>query len=89
MVLGASVKNVFRLLTQNFVLLVLISFVIAAPIAWMLMNKWLQDFIYKTDITWDIFVISGCCAMMVALITVSYQAIRAALANPVTNLRSE
>jgi len=89
MVLGASVKNVFRLLTQNFVMLVLISFLIAAPIAWMLMNKWLQDFIYKTDITWDIFVISGSCAMTVALITVSYQAIRAALANPVTNLRSE
>lgn len=89
MILGASVRNVFRLLTQNFVLLVLISFVIAAPIAWMLMSKWLQDFIYKTDITWDIFVISGSCALMVALITVSYQAIRAALANPVTNLRSE
>lgn len=89
MVLGASVKNVFRLLTQNFVMLVLISFVMAAPVAWLLMRKWLQDFAYKTDITWDVFILSGCCALIIALATVSYQAIRAALANPVTNLRSE
>lgn len=89
MVLGASMNNVFLLLTQNFVMLVVISFVIAAPIAWYLMNKWLQDFAYKTSITWDIFVVSGVCALIVALATVSYQAIRAALVNPITNLRSE
>lgn len=88
-VLGASVNNVFRLMTQNFVILVLISFVIATPIAWYLMNQWLQDFVYRTDISWDIFVISGSSALFVALATVSYQAIRAAMANPVTNLRSE
>lgn len=89
MVLGASMNSVFRLLTQNFVILVLISFVIAAPVAWYLMNQWLRDFAYKTDITWDIFVISGISALVVALGTVSYQAVRAALTNPVTNLRSE
>jgi putative ABC transport system permease protein len=89
MVLGASVNNVFRLMTQNFVILVLISFVIATPIAWYLMNQWLQDFVYRTDISWDIFVISGSSALVVALATVSYQAIRAAMANPVTSLRSE
>ena len=89
MVLGASMNSVFRLLTQNFLILIMISFVIASPIAWYLMNQWLKDFIYKTDITLDIFWISGACALLVALATVSYQAIRAAMANPVTNLRSE
>lgn len=89
MVLGSSVGNVFKLLTRNFVMLVLISFVIAVPVAWLIMKQWLQDFAYKTDITWDVFVISGVTALVVALATVSYQAIKAALVNPVTNLRSE
>ncbi len=89
MILGASMNTVFRLLTQNFVFLILISFVIAAPVGWYLMNKWLQDFVYKTDITWDIFVISGISALVIALGTVSYQAVKAALVNPVQNLRSE
>jgi putative ABC transport system permease protein len=89
MVLGASMNSVFRLLTQNFVILVLISFAIAAPVGWYVMNQWLLDFAYKTEITWDIFLVSGACALAVALGTVSYQAVRAALANPVTNLRSE
>lgn len=89
MVLGASVNTVFRLMTQNFVFLVLISFLLAAPIAWFLMQQWLKDFIYKIDLTWDIFLISGACALLVALATVSYQAIKAAVANPITNLRSE
>lgn len=89
MVLGASMNTVFRLLTQNFVILVLISFAMAAPVAWILMNKWLQDFVYKTNLSWDIFLISGACALVIALVTVSYQAVRAARANPVTNLRSE
>lgn len=89
MVLGASMNTVFRLLTQNFVILVLISFAMAAPVAWILMNKWLQDFVYKTNLSWDIFLLSGACALIIAFVTVSYQAIRAAMANPVTNLRSE
>lgn len=89
MVLGASVSTVFRLMTQNFALLVLISFLIAAPISWYLMQQWLKDFVYRTDITWDIFVMSGIGALVVALGTVSYQAVKAALVNPVHNLRSE
>jgi putative ABC transport system permease protein len=89
LVLGASINSIFKLLTQNFVKLVLLSFVIAAPIAWFMMHKWLEDYVYKTKITWDIFVISGVISVMIALLTVSYQSIRAALANPANSLRSE
>jgi putative ABC transport system permease protein len=89
LVLGASVNNIFRLLTQNFVKLVAISFVVAAPLGWYLMQLWLQDYVYKIDITWDVFVLSGIIAVAIALITVSYQSIRAALTNPANNLRSE
>lgn len=89
MVLGASVNSIFRLLTKNFVMLVGISFVLAAPVAWYIMQQWLQDFVYRTDITWDVFIISGAGALIVAVVTVSYQAIRAALVNPVQNLKSE
>jgi putative ABC transport system permease protein len=88
-VLGASLKNVVRLLTQNFVILITISFLIAAPIAWYLMNLWLQDYAYKVEITWDIFVIAAILSIMIALATVSYQAIRAAFTSPVKNLRAE
>ena len=89
LVLGASLRNIFRLLTENFVKLVLISFVIAVPLSDYLMQKWLEDYKYRTSITWDIFVISGVIAVAIALLTVSYQSIRAALANPANNLRSE
>jgi putative ABC transport system permease protein len=89
LVLGASVNNIFQLLTQNFVKLVLISFVIAVPLAWYLMQQWLQDYKYKVEITWDVFVVSGIIAVLIALLTVSYQSIRAALANPANTLRSE
>jgi putative ABC transport system permease protein len=89
LVLGASVNNIFRLLTQNFVILVLISFVIAAPLSWYMMQKWLEDYAYKISITWDVFALSGLITLLIALLTVSYQSIRAALANPVTRLRSE
>jgi putative ABC transport system permease protein len=68
---------------------VVFSILIAAPLAWYLMNKWLEDFEYKTDITWEIFAVAGAMSVMIALITISYQAIHAALANPVKNLRSE
>jgi len=88
-VLGASLKSVVRLLTQNFVVLITISFLIAAPIAWYLMTMWLQDYAYKVEITWDIFVIAAILSIMIALATVSYQAIRAALTSPVKNLRTE
>lgn len=89
LVLGASVNNIFRLLTQNFMMLVLISFAIAAPLAWYLMQQWLKDYAYKADITWDVFALGGLLSVLVALLTVSYQSVRAALVNPATRLRSE
>jgi len=89
LVMGASVKNIFRLLTQNFVKLVLVSFVIAAPVSWYMMDKWLQDYKYKIAITWDVYVIAGVISVLIALLTISYQSISAALANPANRLRSE
>lgn len=88
-VLGASMNSIFQLLTKNFVALVAVSFVLAAPIAWYIMQQWLQDFVYRTDITWDVFIVSGVSALTVAVLTVSYQAIKAALDNPVQNLKSD
>src|SRR5258707_1478463 len=89
LVLGASLKNIVQLLTQNFLKLVTISFVLAAPIAWYVMKMWLQDYAYRVEIGWDIFLVAGVLSIMIALATVSYQAIRAALTSPVNNLRSE
>ena len=89
LVLGASLKSTFRLLTQNFLKLVLISFVISVPVSWYLMQKWLEDYAYKVNITWDVFFLAGVISIMIALLTVSYQSIRAALANPVESLRTE
>ena len=89
LVMGASVRNIFRLLTQNFVKLVLVSFIIAAPISWYMMDKWLEDYKYKITISWDVFVVAGVISVLIALFTISYQSIRAALANPANRLRSE
>jgi putative ABC transport system permease protein len=89
LVLGAPMNTIFRMLTSNFVKLVLISFVIAAPLGYFLMNKWLEDYQYKTELSWDIFAMAGGMAVMIALLTISYQSVRAALVNPVDNLRSE
>ncbi|GAA4902313.1 ABC transporter permease [Mucilaginibacter defluvii] len=88
-VLGASVAGVVQLLTKEFMLLVGISLAIAVPIAWFVMNQWLADFAYRTTISWHIFAMAGAFAMIIAFITVSFQSIRAALANPVKSLRSE
>lgn len=88
-VLGAPVRSIFRLLTQHFLILVLISFTIAVPLAWYLMQKWLQDFEYRTDITWEVFVLAGVTAVFIAVLTVSLQAGKAALANPVAALKTE
>jgi putative ABC transport system permease protein len=88
-VLGASVQSILSLLTGNFLLLILISAVIASPIGWYLMQKWLQDYEYKVGITWDIFVFAGILAGFVAVVTISYQAIKAALIDPAKGLRSE
>lgn len=88
-VLGASVKNIWTLLSKEFVILVFISLVIAFPLAWYLMNTWLQDYAYRTNLSWTIFAVAGCSALLITLLTVSYQAIKAALANPVKSLRTE
>jgi putative ABC transport system permease protein len=89
MILGAPVTNILRLLSQNFVMLVGISFIVAVPIAWYMMDKWLQDYAYKIDITWDVFVITGASALAIALLTIGYQSVKASLTNPVVNLKSE
>ncbi len=89
LVMGASVKSIFRLLTQNFVTLVLISFAIATPVSWYMMQRWLEDYTYKITITWDVFILAGLISVVIALLTVSYQSITAALANPADKLRSE
>ncbi len=89
LVLGAPLRNIFQLLTVNFLLLVLMSIAIATPLAWYLMNQWLDTFTYKTSIGVDVFVVAGVLAVAVAMMTVSYQAIRAALVNPADRLRTE
>lgn len=88
-VLGASVGNITALLSKDFLKLVLISVVIASPIAGYFMNIWLQDFAYRVDISWWIFAVAGILAILIALLTVGYQSIKAALANPVKSLRTE
>jgi len=82
-VLGASVANIVKMLSIDFVKLVLIAFLIAAPIAWWFMNEWLQDFAYRIDLSWWIFAMTGVLALIVALTTLSFQAIKAALSNPI------
>ncbi|MGH2642927.1 MAG: ABC transporter permease [Chitinophagaceae bacterium] len=88
-VLGASVNGIVALLSKEFIVLVLIGFVIASPIAWWIMNKWLQNFAYRIHISWWIFLLAGVLAILIAFITVSFQAIKAAVANPVDSLRTE
>ncbi|MCY7358544.1 MAG: ABC transporter permease [Rudanella sp.] len=88
-VLGASVTSIVTLLSKDFLKLVLIAIVVASPIAWWAMNRWLQDFAYKIDIEWWVFALAGGLAMSVALLTVSFQSVKAALMNPVKSLRSE
>ena len=87
--LGASVPNIVSLLTRDFVVLVCIAIVIASPLAYWGVYKWLQDFAFRIDIGWTVFVIAGGAALFIALITVSFQAIKAAIANPVKSLRTE
>jgi putative ABC transport system permease protein len=88
-VLGASVGNVVTMLSKDFLMLVGIASILAFPIAWWAMNKWLQDFEYRVNISAWIFVIAAVSALLIALLTVSFQAIKAALANPVKSLRTE
>jgi putative ABC transport system permease protein len=89
LVLGASVSNIFGLLTFNFLRLVLISFVIAVPIGWYLMHKWLEDFVYRTKLSADVFILAGVAAVAIAVLTISYQSVKAALMSPVRRLKAE
>jgi putative ABC transport system permease protein len=88
-VMGASVSNIINLLSKEFLKLVIISFFIAAPVAWYFMHKWLDDFAYRTHISWWTFAAAGSMALLIAIITISFQAFRAAVANPVKSLRTE
>jgi len=88
-VLGASVSGIIQLLAKDFIKLVVVAIFIATPVAWYVMNKWLQDFAYKINIGWTVFVIAGLLAVLIALITIGFQSIKAAIANPVKSLRTE
>ncbi len=88
-VLGASVENIIGLLSRQFLKLVIIAIIMAIPLAWIIMNKWLQNFAYRIHITWGVFAITALLALFIALATMSFQAIRAAIANPVRSLKVE
>lgn len=88
-VLGASVAGIAALLSKDFLKLVLVSFILAVPVAWWAMHSWLQDYSFRVDIKWWVFALAGVLSVLIAIITVSYQAIKAAIANPVKSLRTE
>jgi putative ABC transport system permease protein len=88
-VLGASVSNIVLLLSTDFIKLVIIAFIIASPVAYFIMQQWLQDFAYRINIEWWVFAIAGMLSVLIALATISFQAIRAAMSNPVKSLRTE
>jgi putative ABC transport system permease protein len=88
-VLGASPATLFNLLSKEFLSMVLIAMVIASPVAWIVMSKWLQDYSYQIEISWWMFLSAGAVAIVIALLTVSFQAIKAAVVNPVKSLRTE
>jgi putative ABC transport system permease protein len=88
-VLGASVSNIVVLLSKDFIKLIIVAFVIASPVAWWIMHNWLQDFAYRINISWWIFSTAGLIAIIIALVTISFQAIKAATSSPVKSLRTE
>ena len=88
-VLGANVPGIVGLLSKDFAMLVLIAVLIATPLSWYFMNNWLNDFAYRISIEWWMFLAAGILALLIALLTVSFQAIKAAIANPVKSLRTE
>jgi ABC-type antimicrobial peptide transport system permease subunit len=88
-VLGASVFNVWKLLSNEFIVLVIISLFISMPVTWYYMHSWLQNYEYRTDLSWWIFLIAGIGAVTITILTVSFQAIKAALMNPAKTLRTE
>jgi len=87
--LGASVFDISYMLSKEFLILVLISIAISTPIAWWAMEKWLSNYAYRTDIPWWLFVVVGCMSLFIALATVGFQAIKAAMENPVKAIKSE
>jgi ABC-type antimicrobial peptide transport system permease subunit len=88
-VLGATAGNIVYLFSKEFILLIAIAFAIATPIAWYFMHQWLQNYAYRIEVSWLIFLTGGIAAIMIALATISFQAVKAAMANPVESLRSE
>jgi len=88
-VLGARVSTLFGLLSREFLLLVLVAFVVASPLAWWAMHEWLKNFAYHINVQWWVFLLAGVTALFIALITVSFQALKVAVANPVKSLRAE
>jgi ABC-type antimicrobial peptide transport system permease subunit len=88
-VLGATAGNIVYLFSKEFIVLISIAFLIATPLAWYFMNKWLQDYVYRINISWWLFAAGGLVAMVIALATISFQAVKAAIANPVKSLRTE
>jgi putative ABC transport system permease protein len=88
-VVGASVIDITTMLSMDFGKLVVLATVIAAPVSWLIMNKWLEDFVYRVNVSVWIFIAAMIIALVIAMLTVSYQAIKAGLANPVKNLRIE
>jgi ABC-type antimicrobial peptide transport system permease subunit len=88
-VLGATVSNIIYLFSKEFIFLISIAFVIAAPVAWYFMHQWLQSYPFRIELSWWIFLTGGLISVIIALITVSFKAIKAAIANPVKSLRSE
>ena len=88
-VLGAKVTTLFTLLSKDFIILVLIAFLVASPLAWLAMNQWLKNFAYHISLQWWVFILAGVIAMAIALLTVSFQALKVAMANPVKSLRTD
>jgi ABC-type antimicrobial peptide transport system permease subunit len=88
-ILGASVLNLWGLLSKEFIILVAIAFVLASPIAWYFMHEWLQQYQYRTEVSWWIFAVTACSVLVITLLTVSYQSVKAAMTNPVKSLRTE
>ena len=84
-----AVTNIVSILSKDYVVLVMIALLIASPLAWWMMNKWLEDFAYRTSISWTVFAITICIVVCISLLTISIQAIKAAVANPVKGLRTE
>jgi ABC-type antimicrobial peptide transport system permease subunit len=88
-VLGASVSQIVTLISKDFLGLIMLAFAVAVPLSWMAMHKWLENFAYRTEISWWIFITAGAVMITIALVTLGFQTIKAAIANPVKSLRTE